>query len=155
MNDLPKPHSLFESHLVVSDLSRSILFYSSLLHARPAAEFPGRRLAFFWIGCQPGQSMLGLWESPHRPKELPSRHTAFTVTLPELLETPAKLRAAGIEPLGFDGRPTNQPDVLAWMPAAAVYFEDPDGNLLEYLTMLNQPPRPGLGILKWDEWQRE
>ena len=26
------------------------------------------------------------------------------------------------------------------MPAAAVYFRDPDGHQLEYLTMLDEPP---------------
>jgi len=42
--------------------------------------------------------------------------------------------------------------VIAWMPAATVYFRDPDGHLLEYLAMLTAEPRPDLGILPWSRW---
>jgi ribosomal protein S18 acetylase RimI-like enzyme len=52
----------------------------------------------------------------------------------------------------LDGRPTDQPDVLAWMPAAAVYFRDPDDNLLEFIHMLPDTPRPELGVLPWTDW---
>jgi hypothetical protein len=38
------------------------------------------------------------------------------------------------------------------MPAAAVYFRDPDGHLLEYLAMLDEAPKPDLGIVPWSEW---
>jgi hypothetical protein len=38
------------------------------------------------------------------------------------------------------------------MPAAALYFRDPDGNMLEYLTMLDTDPRPELGIVPYSEW---
>jgi len=40
------------------------------------------------------------------------------------------------------------------MPAASVFFNDPDENLLEYIAMLPDPPRPELGLLSWSEWQR-
>jgi hypothetical protein len=43
---------------------------------------------------------------------------------------------AGVIPLDFEGRPTEEPVVLAWMPAVSLYFHDPDGNLLEFLAML-------------------
>lgn len=35
------------------------------------------------------------------------------------------------------------------MPAAAVYFRDPSGHMLEYLAMLDEPPRPDLGVIPW------
>jgi hypothetical protein len=38
------------------------------------------------------------------------------------------------------------------MPAAAVYFRDPDGHMLEYLAMLDEPARPGAGVVTWSEW---
>jgi lactoylglutathione lyase len=39
------------------------------------------------------------------------------------------------------------------MPAAAIYFGDPDGHLMEYLTMLDDKERrPDLGIVSWSEW---
>jgi hypothetical protein len=39
------------------------------------------------------------------------------------------------------------------MPAAAVYFRDPDGHLLEVLAMLEEPVRPDAGIQPWSSWQ--
>jgi lactoylglutathione lyase len=38
------------------------------------------------------------------------------------------------------------------MPAAAVYFEDPDGHLLEYLAMLGEEPQPEAGIVPYSKW---
>ena len=38
------------------------------------------------------------------------------------------------------------------MPAAAVYFEDPDGHLLEYLAMLEAEPQRDAGILPYSKW---
>lgn len=33
-----------------------------------------------------------------------------------------------------------------------LYFDDPDGHLLEYLAMLNEPPRPDAGVVPWSQW---
>ena len=41
---------------------------------------------------------------------------------------------------------------LEWMPAAAVYFRDPDGHLIEYLAMLDEPACPSRGIVAWSRW---
>jgi lactoylglutathione lyase len=71
-----------------------------------------------------------------------------------LLEAPAQLRAAGVTPRDFAGSPTDEPVVLAWMPAASVYFHDPDGHQLEFLCMLPDPPQPELGVLAWSRWLR-
>jgi hypothetical protein len=38
-------------------------------------------------------------------------------------------------------------------PAAAVYVRDPDGHLLEYLAMLEEEPRPDLGIVPFSQWR--
>jgi hypothetical protein len=47
---------------------------------------------------------------------------------------------------------TTEPSVIGWMPAAALYFRDPDGHLLEYLAMLEEGPNPDLGIVSWSGW---
>lgn len=141
---------LFETHLTVSDLHRSVAFYRDVLRLPVAAIVPERRVALFWIGAA-GNAMLGLWESGTGPQRM-SLHTAFTVDLAELLRAPQNLREAGITPLDFDGKPTDEPVVLAWMPAAAVYFQDPDGNLLEFLAMLHETAAPELGVVPWSVW---
>jgi lactoylglutathione lyase len=143
---------LFETHLNVADLERSISFYRDVLQLPLAHVVPDRRVAFFWIGS-PGQSMLGLWESNSTPQKL-TLHTAFEASIEEVLRSADALRAAGVEPLDFAGQPTTEPVVLAWMPALSIYFHDPDGNLLEFLAMLPEPPRPDLGVVPWSQWPR-
>ena len=94
--------------------------------------------AFFWIGA-PGQSMLGLWAAGSAPIAL-SLHVAFAASLDDVLDAPTRLRRLGLTPLSFHAEETNEPSVIGWMPAAAVYFRDPDGHLLEYLAMLDAAP---------------
>ena len=61
-------------------------------------------------------------------------------------------RTAGAEPLDFFDRPTDEPSVFGWMPAASVFFRDPDGHLLEYLAMLPHEARPEAGVVPYGEW---
>ncbi|MBI2827264.1 MAG: VOC family protein [Planctomycetia bacterium] len=143
---------LFESHLTVSDLDRAMAYYGGALGLELAHVVPDRRVAFYWIGGR-GASMLGLWEVDPAPQRL-SLHVAFKVELADLLAAPAQLRAAGATPLDFAGHPTDEPVVLAWMPAASLYFHDPDRHLLEFLAMLPEAPRPGWGVIPWSEWTR-
>lgn len=144
--------SLFEAHLHVSNLPRSLAFYGELLGMPVAAEFPDRRVAFLWVGA-PGNGMLGLWDIGTTPQRL-ELHLAFTVSLDDLVKAVETLRNSGIQPLDFYGEATDEPVVLAWMPAAALYFRDPDNNLLEFITMLADPPRPELGIVPWKQWSK-
>jgi lactoylglutathione lyase len=117
-----------------------------------AREFPERKVAFYWIGGA-GKAMLGLWELGTGPQQM-KLDLAFTVDLPDLLAAPARLRAAGIPPRDFAGSATDEPVVLAWMPAASVFFHDPDGHQLEFLAMLPDPPQPELGVVPWSRWLR-
>ena len=125
-------------------------FYRDMVGLPLAREFPERGAAFFWCGA-PGRTMLGLWSTGSMPMGL-SLHIAFDVNLDDVLASPGRLRALGVKPYSFFGEETNEPTVIAWMPAATVYFRDPDGHLLEYLAMLADEPRPELGILPWSEW---
>jgi len=141
---------LFETHLTVSDLQRSMAFFGNLLGLEIAQVFLERKVAFYWIGG-PGGSMLGLWEVGAGPQRL-SLHIAFRVDLPDLLRAPESLWAANVTPLDFAGNPTDEPVVLAWMPAASLFFKDPDGNLLEFLSMLPDSPDLKLGVVDWSHW---
>jgi len=141
---------LFETHLTVSDLKRSVGFYRDVVGLPLALEASELNAAFFWIG-EPGRSMLGLWSLGAAPMGL-TLHLAFEVALDDLLDAAQRLEAQGIRPLSFFDAETTEPSVIGWMPAASVYFRDPDGHLLEYLTMLDEEPKPDLGIVSWSEW---
>jgi lactoylglutathione lyase len=141
---------LFESHLTVSDLQRSVSFYRYLVGLPLALELPERDAAFFWVG-EAGESLLGLWSLGSAPLGL-TLHVAFEVAMSDLLDAPKRLESQGVTPLSFFGAETTEPSVIGWMPAAALYFRDPDGHLLEYLAMLEEDPKPDLGIISWSEW---
>ena len=150
MADQVPVHRLFETHLTVSDLQRSVGFYRDVVGLPLALEVPERTAAFFWVGGL-GRSMLGLWSIGTAPLGL-TLHVAFEVARDDLLDAPKRLEAQGIAPLSFFGEETTEPSVIGWMPAAAIYFRDPDGHLIEYLAMLDEEPRPDLGIVSWSEW---
>lgn len=145
-------HRLFEAHLTVADLDRSIAFYRDVVGLEVAHVVRERGAAFFWIGGR-GHSMLGVWTGGDGPQRT-SLHLAFAASLADLVDAPRLLHAAGVMPVDFDGHPTDEPVVLAWMPAASIYFRDPDGHLLEYVAMLPDPPQPERGVVRWREWQR-
>ena len=143
---------LFEAHLTVSDLTRSIDFYQSVLGLELAHTVPHRQAAFFWVGG-PGKTMLGLWSLHSSPLRL-RLHIAFDTTLENVETSVGRLRSAGITPRhGGSGEPMDQPVVISWMPAASVYFDDPDGHSLEYISMLDGPSNPDWGWLPLSEWR--
>jgi lactoylglutathione lyase len=150
---MPEPvpvGGLFEAHLTVSDLSRSVAFYRDVVGLSLALEVRDRGAAFLWI-AEPGEAMLGLWSLGSAPMGL-SLHVAFKTSLEDVLGSCDRLRSLGVTPLSFFATEADEPSVIGWMPAAAVYFRDPDGHLLEYLAMLDEPPRPDRGILPWSQW---
>jgi catechol 2,3-dioxygenase-like lactoylglutathione lyase family enzyme len=56
---------IYETHINVENLERSIDFYKNILGLEPC-NFPDtRRIAFFWVG-KPQEYMLGLWEKPKK-----------------------------------------------------------------------------------------
>jgi lactoylglutathione lyase len=142
---------LFEVHLTVRNLDVAIGFYRDIVGFTLAHVTQRRQAAFLWIGSD-RTAMLGLWAAGSAPQSV-TLHTAFRVSWADVLAAPRLLRKAGVTPLDFDGKPTNLPVVLAWMPAAAVYFRDPDGHLLEYIAMLPHEPRPDLGVVPWRTWE--
>jgi lactoylglutathione lyase len=139
---------LYEAHLTVGDLERSIAFYRDVLGLTLAHRVPERRAAFFWVGARE-RGMLGLWEigsSPIRAR----LHISFAAGLDDVAAAVDRLRAAGIEPRAENRA---EPVVFAWMPAASVFFDDPDGHSLEYIALLDEAPRPELGVIPLSRWR--
>ena len=119
---------LFETHLTVSNLQRSIIFYRDIVGLHLALEVSERGAVFFWIGDPSSYSsrcsMLGLWSIGTAPIGL-TLHVGFEVAgINELLDAPKRLKDQGIMPLSFFGIESMEPSVIGWMPAAAIYFRD-------------------------------
>jgi catechol 2,3-dioxygenase-like lactoylglutathione lyase family enzyme len=142
---------LFEAHLTVRDLDRSIGFYGDVLGLPLAHVIPARNVAFFWIGS-PGQAMLGLWSIGTAPLFM-RLHIAFETSVDQVIASIERLREAGLSPRSGDGSPITEPVVLTWMPAASVYFDDPDGHSLEFICMLHDRPQPELGMIPLSDWR--
>ncbi len=142
---------LFEAHLSVRDFERSVAFYVEVVGLELGIAQPERRAAFFWVGGR-GRSMMGIFGvgSGTLPKQ---HHVAFQVRLEDVLTAPQRLRSLGITALGGRGEPINEPIVFPWMPAASVFFDDPDGNVLEYISMLPDRARPEPEPVSWSEWK--
>ncbi len=75
------------------------------------------------------------------------------MTLHQLFAAITKLNGNGIETLGFGGEKTNEPTVIGWMPSAQIYFRDPDGHMLEFITILSDLPHPNFNG-PYSEWKK-
>jgi lactoylglutathione lyase len=150
MSESVPVNALFEAHLTVRDLGESVAFYRDIVGLELGSWEAELGAAFFWIGA-PGESMLGLWAGGSGPTSLLT-HVAFAAALDDVLDAPERLRGLGVTPLSFFTKEADEPSVIGWMPAAAVYFRDPDGHLLEYLAMLDEPPSADRGIVAWSDW---
>jgi lactoylglutathione lyase len=154
---------VFETHLDVSDLDRSLEFYTTILGLEPAIrrELDGARadahtrgasrFALLWVGGR-GNAMLGLWERPDEVRH--PQHFAFEVGLKDLPAMVAELTQRGVEFRDFFQQRTTIPTVFGFIPAASIYFDDPDGHVLELLAPIPAPPRPDLIAVSWAEWTR-
>ncbi len=150
---------LFETHLQVKNLERSMKFYEKILGLELGMKEQVRRVAFYWIGGQ-GKTALGLWENPPWVSEgntggqIITQHFAFEIDLADLGRALAGMKQRGIELRNFFGQATDVPSVFGWFPVASIYFNDPDGHLLEFLAKLPGKSRPEIGVVSLDEWNR-
>lgn len=145
---------LYETHLFVENLERSIDFYSNTLGLKLCRFGAERRTAFFWIG-EEKQFMLGLWEKPK--EQIDIRHFAFECE-PEwiLNESVDFLKSRNIVCWNFLNDETEQPMVFCWMPAIAIYFSDPDGHELEFIGVLPGKPKSEKEkrVVTYEEWMK-
>ncbi|WP_263602375.1 VOC family protein [Chryseobacterium sp. PET-29] len=140
---------LYETQIQVSNLENAINFYTEVLGLKLAHQDENRRIAFLWVG-KDRDFMLGLWE---QKENLQTRHFAFRVDKEDLLNTSVEfLKNKDLIPYNFLKNGSEKPMVFAWMPALAIYFNDSDGNQLEFISILEGKEKPELGILSYEEW---
>ena len=144
---------LYETHINVENLESSIEFYQHVLGLEKCSYHDDRRIAFFWVG-KPQEYMLGLWEKPK--SEIVKMHFAFRCDKEDILNKSAPfLKDRDLKPYNFLKDHHEIPMVFSWMPALSIYFDDPDGHCLEFISILEGQPRPELGIITYDEWLRQ
>lgn len=112
-------HLLFS----VSDLEKSIEFYSKVLDAKLVAK--GTTTVYF--------DLDGLWLALNKENDIPRNeirdsytHLAFTITLSEFDETLEKLKKLNVSILPSRARDARD--------KKSIYFEDPDGHKFEFHT---------------------
>ena len=141
---------LYETHLFVESLDNSVNFYKNTLGLQQCYYEEERRAAFFWIG-KPKQAMLGLWEKPK--EEIDTRHFAFNCDVEDVLNNSVNfLKERNLKPYNFLKDGTEGPMVFAWMPAISIYFNDPDGHILEFIAILEGEGKPEHGVVPYEEW---
>jgi lactoylglutathione lyase len=150
---------LFETHLQVRNLERSMEFYGNVLGLELGLKEESRRVAIYWIGGKT-KSALGLWEKPpwvsetNAGDQIVTQHFASEIDLADLGRVVASMKQRRIELRNFFGQTTDIPSVFGWVPAASIYFNDPDGHLLEFVAKLPGKKRPEIGVVSLDEWKR-
>lgn len=147
---------LYETHLPVANTEIAKDFYTEIVGLPFAYRDPGRDIVFLWANSKE-KGMIGLW-GPNtaygKEKGIALKcHVAFSVSFDQLLATIEKLSEHEIETFGFDGYNTREPTVIGWMPSAQIYFRDPDGHALEFISILPDPPNAGF-TGSYAEWKR-
>ncbi|WDF67838.1 VOC family protein [Sphingobacterium oryzagri] len=140
---------IYETHIQVSNLERALAFYTKVLNLKLGHLDEARRIAFLFMP-EDKSSMLGLWE---QTENLQTRHFAFYCDQAFILDQAVSfLQDNGLQPYNFLKDGSIQPMVFAWMPALAIYFNDPDGNQLEFIALLTGEAKPALGVLTYGDW---
>ena len=146
-------HGFYEMFLPVTDMERSINFYVEKLDfVVGRQESPASALLMY--NDHGSRSMLGLF----KVEEVERRyHFSFRVLEENVDQMVPALVARGIVPEhpprdSVQG-PMREPIVHGWMPAASVFFTDPDGHLLELIADLSDAPRPEVLYCPLSEWR--
>ncbi len=113
--------------LKVRDLVRSEAFYTGVVGLRVTGRLPGR-MVFFSVPGNEDSHDLAVWKvgadaAGPQPTQVGLFHVAWQVDRPEDLEPLYRhLLANGVSVHGTMDHGANQ----------SIYFEDPDGNMLEF-----------------------
>jgi lactoylglutathione lyase len=147
---------LYETHIPVADTNAAQKFYTEIVGLPFAYRDPTRDIVFLWAGAKK-KAMIGLWGPDTAYGKLdgasPKHHLAFAVPLHELFAAITNLNEKGVEVLGFGGEKTDEPTVIDWMPSAQIYFRDPDGHVLEFISILPESPNPKFNG-RYSEWKK-
>jgi len=147
---------LYETHIPVRDTTVSESFYREVVGLPFAYRDPSRDIVFLWADSKE-KAMIGLWGPGtaygNREGFTSIRHFAFAIPLNRLFDMIKKLTERGLDTFGFGGEKLREPSVIGWMPSAQIYFRDPDGHSLEFISILPDPPDPSFNGV-YSEWKK-
>lgn len=142
---------IYETHLEVRDVKKAMKFYEEKLELTLGRYEEDRKRAFFLFG-EKEQSMISVVEK----EDINIRHFAFRVKYEDIHQMIPFLQRKGIEIIpGWNNQPINEPMVYPWIATASVFFNDPDGNRLEFICQLPEPPQPHFEkvVVTLSEWE--
>ena len=115
-------------------------------HSRGARSF-----VLLWVG---GPVPSGAWSVGAPPRSDPATALCLRSGTGRAPRVSNRLGGHGVEFRDFFQQRTTVPTVFGFIPAASIYFDDPDGHLLELLAPIAVAPRPDLTAVSWAEWTR-
>ena len=142
----------------MTDLNRAIDFYVGKLGFELGFTGRGQSSVLLMFRTEPCAGCSGFSLSKLSCTAIPPSITfPFGVTEADVDRMVPYLRERGIEPIHPPAAPVqgamNEPIVHGWMPAASVFFHDPDGHLLELIADLSDAPRPEILYRPLSEWR--
>lgn len=146
-------HGFYEVFLPVTDVERAISFYVEKLgFVVGRQENPSSALLLYDDNGR--RSMLGIFKVEAVERRY---HISFRVFEKDVDRMVSFLIERGIEPVHPSRArvqgPMREPIVHGWMPAASVFFTDPDGHLLELIADLADKQRPEVLYCPLSEWR--
>lgn len=116
---------LYEVAIPVKDLARAEAFYMGTLGLEEGIRDLTRNRLFLYAGGKAG--MIVLMEDK---SDWPTLHFAFTVADKDLEKAASMLKDKGVA--------VEDPVVHEWMRSRSVYFKDPDGHQLEFISLMEE-----------------
>lgn len=135
-----KVSSLGHVVIKVRDQQRAEAFYNGLLGIPIAARYPPLSMTFFTLGNHHDFAVIAIGDDAQNPpsKSAGLFHVAFKIgeSVDELREAKLKLEAAGLKVEAYDHVVTK-----------SLYFNDPDGNPLEFYVDTSDAWRQDPGLV--------
>lgn len=144
--------SSYRTDIVVKDIAKAIDFFQLKLGLQLCCHEKEKKLATFWIGRE-GFSILYLLEEGSDEATIRDNNHINTVYF--MHESISYLKKKQLKLWNFLMDSSQNPVVFAEIPALVINFYDSEDQTLTFVGMLQDKPRPELGIVPFMEWKND